>query len=435
MEAENPNPEAVEKENEKAKFTRLTSAEDLEELMQIVTSKSWLTLSTSFAIIFIALVWSFFGTIPIKVKGSGISLTQEGPYVITTSIAGTVNRVYATAGQLVGEGTLIARLQNASLALDIQLKKEQIQVSENDLQAYNVRIESEDAARKSSIQKQIEATQLAMKSAQSKIPFLEKDLASKIRLEQIGILAPRDVENARNALQQAHLDIESNMAQVSSLQAQFSKSYAQDEINAKKAVIDAQKDELARLELQDKFLNVYAGKTGKVLEIVVSAGDHVDSGMEIASLELPLQKGQLLQYVACYGAEFGESLDVNLKTEIEVSGVDPKEYGYLLGTTQFITPYPVTSQELMAQVKNKDIVDFLKDDNKLVYLAIIRLDQDPHTQSGYRWSTGQGPPWLLDSGTTGTVLTITDEKPPIMYILPDKIAPYIFRHLSKDTNP
>ncbi len=427
MDTENLTSEAP----ESSKLKRVSSPEELEELMQIAGTKSIVALFSAFAIIFIALVWSFMGAIPIKVIGNGIVLSEEALYLVTSSIQGTVVKVYVTPGQRVGEGTLLARLRNTTLALDIVIKKQSIATSESDLNLFKIRVESEDAARKNSLQKQIDAAQLAVKSAESKLPFLEKDLASKIRLQQIGILAPKDVEEARNALQQAHLDIESNTAQIATLQAQYAQAYRQDEILAKEDDIATLYDELKRLELQDTFLDIKAGSAGKIIEILVTSGDRVETGAEIASIEPPLKKGQLLQCIACFGAQYGESLDVNLRTEIEVAGIDPKEYGYLIGTTKFVSPYPVTNQEIIAEVKNAAVADYLKDDNKLVYIANISLDQDPTTVSGYRWSTEKGPPWLLDAGTTGRVLTITQEKPPILYLLPEKIAPFFFRHLEK----
>ncbi len=425
METESSSPIASDSE----KLKKLSSSEDLDELMQIVGIKSKLALVTAFALIFITLVWSVLGSIPVKVTGNGISLTERGPYILSSQIQGIVTNVCVLPGQTIETGTLLVRLQNVSLALDIQLKQGEILQSENELLLFTIRSEKEDAARKNTVLQQISAAQLALKSAESKLPFLEKDLESKKRLQASGIIAPKDVEEAKNALQQAQLDIKSNAALVASLQAQFSQSYRQDEIGAKQNQIDSLKGELARLELQDKFLDIYADRAGKILELLVSAGDRVDPGSVIASLELPLVVGEHLQFIAAFGAQYGESLDVNLKAEIQVSGIDPKEYGYLVGTIKYVTPYPVTTQEITAEVKNKEIADYLKGEDKLVYLAVIRLEEDPRTPSGYQWSTRQGPPWQIDAGTTGRVLALVEEKPPILYILPPEVAPYIYRHL------
>ncbi len=413
----------------KPQTRRLSSSEDLEELMQIVGIKSKLALITAFALFFIIFVWSVLGSIPIKVTGNGISLTEQGPYIVSSQIQGMVTNVCVHPGESIEAGTLLVRMQNLTLALDSQLKEAEITRAENSLLLFTIQVETEDAARKNSILQQISAANLAVQSAQGKLPFLEKDLEAKQRLQQQGILAQRDVEEAKNALNQAKLDIKSNTAQIASLQAQYSQIYRQDEIDAKKKAIKALQADLSRLQLQDKFLNVYSDKSGKILELLVSAGDRVDPGSVITTLELPLGKGQHLQYIACFGAQHGESLDVNLKAEIQVSGVDSKEYGYLIGKIKYITPYPVTTQEIIGEVKNKEIAQFLLDDEKLVYLATISLELDQTTPSGYKWSTKQGPPWPLDAGTTGQVLAIVDEKPPILYILPEEVSPFFFRHL------
>lgn len=376
MEPEKPNPELLKKDRDR----KLTSSEDLEELMQIVGTKSWWALITTLTIILIAIIWSFLGSIPIKVAGNGISLTEEGPYVVSSQIRGVVTKVHVYPGQEVEKDSLLVQLQNASLALDIQLKKDQILQAENDLNLFKSK-----------------------------------------------------VEKAQEELAQPHQDIAPSPSRIEELKAQKALAYHEDERATKQAALNNTKAELARLELQSQFLKVYAGKKGKVLEVLVSPGDVLNPDTEIASIELPLEKDQHLQFIACFGAQYGESLDVNLKSEIEVSGIDPKEYGYLLGTTKFITPYPVTNEALVAKVRNKAIADYLKSENPLVYLAVISLDLDPSTPSGYRWSSGKGPPWQLDAGTTGRVLIVTEEKPPILYVLPEDVAPFLYRELSKSS--
>ena len=51
---------------------RLSSPEQLDQLMQIVHSRSWLSLAALASLVGLALAWSIFGRIPIMIAGKGI---------------------------------------------------------------------------------------------------------------------------------------------------------------------------------------------------------------------------------------------------------------------------------------------------------------------------------------------------------------------------
>jgi hypothetical protein len=51
---------------------RLSSPEQLDQLMQIVNSRSWLSLAALGSLVGLAVVWSIFGRIPIMVAGKGV---------------------------------------------------------------------------------------------------------------------------------------------------------------------------------------------------------------------------------------------------------------------------------------------------------------------------------------------------------------------------
>jgi hypothetical protein len=51
---------------------RLSSPEQLDQLMQIVNSRSWLSLAALGSLVGLAVVWSIFGRVPIMVAGKGV---------------------------------------------------------------------------------------------------------------------------------------------------------------------------------------------------------------------------------------------------------------------------------------------------------------------------------------------------------------------------
>ncbi len=417
--------------SEREKLEKLVASDALDLLLQVIGSKAWIVLWCCFSLLIIGISWSLLGAIPVKVQGTGISMTESGPFIVVAQIEGTVINTCVSSGEFVEKGDLLVELENPGLAFDIEHKKSSLVSKEADLQALMQRIEAEKAARNATIIKEIETTVFSLKTAESNIAFLQKDLESKQRLEKMGIIPQHTVEDAKNKLEQTKIDIESYRATMVRLKADLSKSYRVEELQAKISEVGGTRTDLARMTFESQNLEVRAGRSGKVLELVVANGDRIVPGMEIASVEVPITKGEHLRYYACFPAQYGDLLDVDLPVEIAVSGVDPKQYGFLLGKTKFVSPYPVTSQELKSDVRNAEIAQFLRGGDEVVYSAIIELQVDPTTKSGYAWSSKSGPPWQLSSGTIGTIQTIVDRKPPIIYILPVDFSPTLYKLLSK----
>lgn len=68
----------------KESLERLSSPEQLDQLMQVVNAKSWLSLSALGALVGLAVLWSIFGRIPIAISGKGVFVhpTQTDPNLV-----------------------------------------------------------------------------------------------------------------------------------------------------------------------------------------------------------------------------------------------------------------------------------------------------------------------------------------------------------------
>jgi hypothetical protein len=62
----------------KAALARLSSPEELDQLMQVTTPKGWLALLGLVGLILVALMWGVLGHIPTIAQGQGVLLKQEG---------------------------------------------------------------------------------------------------------------------------------------------------------------------------------------------------------------------------------------------------------------------------------------------------------------------------------------------------------------------
>src|SRR5260370_12927642 len=106
-----------------AALDRLSSPEQLDQLMQVTTPKSWLALVACCVLVVIAVAWGIWGSIRIDVHGRGILIKHRGVFVATAFGDGRVAEILVGEEELVTNGQLSARLTVPELSLKIQQAK------------------------------------------------------------------------------------------------------------------------------------------------------------------------------------------------------------------------------------------------------------------------------------------------------------------------
>ena len=425
----------TEPQKKESRFKRPALADELDTMMVVVKPKGWLAVYSGLAILLVIILWGFLGKIPIVVSGLALSLSTEGTYVVVAQTEGTVVEILAHEGQVVEKGQVLVRIVDPVSQLSIVVQEQKIEIAENNLNEMRIKIAHEEKERGEALLKKIHSEEYALENSQSTLPYLEKDLESKIRLNKEGIISLPDVERARAALRKTQNDIQQLQANIQSLEAEYATAYRPGEIQAAEIALFELKKQLERTQLERTFLEVRSEREGTLLEILVSNGSRVKLGEVVATIELPLEKEQWLRFYAAVGGEYGVLLKKGLPVQVEVAGVDPKQYGYLLGTIDYVSPYPVSTAEMTASVANAELANFLKGGQEAVYAVSVKLIPDPTTQSGLKWTTRYGPARQISTGTLGIARVVVQEKRPIFYILPEEIGPYVQEFLPHPNTP
>ncbi len=90
---------------------RLSSPEQLDQIMQVIPLRGWLALIALAAVVVAAVVWSVVGTIPVQVSGQGLLLGQEGIRRLLAPSDGTVVD-HRRGGDTVHKGDVVVQLQD-----------------------------------------------------------------------------------------------------------------------------------------------------------------------------------------------------------------------------------------------------------------------------------------------------------------------------------
>ena len=82
----------------KTALEKISSPDQLDEVIVITPPSFWLAMTGMGVVLLIALLWSIFGRIPVKVTAYGIYMTDNGIHVVYAENGGTVEEVLVRDG-------------------------------------------------------------------------------------------------------------------------------------------------------------------------------------------------------------------------------------------------------------------------------------------------------------------------------------------------
>lgn len=114
----------------------------------------------------------------------------------------------------------------------------------------------------------------------------------------------------------------------------------------------------------------------------------------------------------------GSMIQPGMDAKLALSSVKQEQYGLLLGKVSAVGDLPASEQEMLRALGNESLAQKLIADGSLIEIRIAILS-DSTSETGYRWSTGTGPPikhLRLPSLCQGSI--IIEERRPISLIMP-----------------
>lgn len=98
---------------------KLSSPEQLDQLIRLTSPKAWLVLVAIGLILFCAAIWGYRGSIITKIEGTGILLNNAGVYTLNSESMGQVTDIRFENGDMVNKGDVIARVAQPELVEQI----------------------------------------------------------------------------------------------------------------------------------------------------------------------------------------------------------------------------------------------------------------------------------------------------------------------------
>ena len=107
----------------KESLDRLSSPERLDQLMQVVSPRSWLPLAALGSVVGVAVIWSIYGRIPITIEGRGVLIYPSNVVPVQSKSAGQLMALNIKVGDVIKKGQVLATIDQAELRKQLQQQR------------------------------------------------------------------------------------------------------------------------------------------------------------------------------------------------------------------------------------------------------------------------------------------------------------------------
>jgi HlyD family secretion protein len=401
----------------KVSLERLSSPEQLDQLMQVTNPRGWLALAGFGALLLTALAWGVFGAIPTTAGGEGILIRSGGVTELVANGSGQVETVLVTVGQEVAEGEVVARIRQDALGR---------QIIDAQARLGDLRAETRELERYTEEQKRLSARDLAQQRAnlERTIDTLERErgllkerMAAERELLAGGLITKGTLLATEQSLNVATDQLAASRLERTGLELKRLEANQRldQELEARRNGVRDLELEIRELEARrQEEVTIVSSHAGRVLELMVDGGDVVTPGTPILSLEVISEE---LMAVVFVPASAGKQVQPGMAVRVSPSTVKREAYGYILGEVTWVSEFPATSRGMERLLANAELVARLMEQGPPIQVNVA-LRRDPATPTGFAWSSSTGPDVEITSGTLTQGSVIVQQERPINLVIP-----------------
>jgi HlyD family secretion protein len=403
----------------KVALDRLSSPEQLDAMVQVVTLRSWIALAPFISLLALALAWGIFGSIPTKVTGKCLLIQTGGLRDVTAGSAGRITEMTVKVGDILTVGQTVALLAQPDIAERIRTSEDrmaELRRQESELQG---QISRAQGLSRSLVEQQRSALERQITAAQERSRVVNERIKSQQSLFEQGLITRQTLLNSQNELAATQQEIENARSQLqqASLRGAEDDKRALQEITAARNQISETRRSLQSLQsnlaLATQVTSSYAGR---IVELKAGPGTLISQGSALLTVESADGGRNELEAVIYIPATEGKKVAQGMDAQIVPSTVKREEHGFMLARVHAVSEYAATAESMLATLQNRQIVQELAAGSSPIEVRATLQAAD--TASGFRWSSADGPPFKVRTGTLGTAEIVVHRQAPITLVIP-----------------
>jgi HlyD family secretion protein len=402
-----------------AALERLNSPEQLDQRISVIPPAMRVLAASTTVIILAALAWAVFGSVPTRVVGRGVLLSdKEGNFAIAPISSGLVLEMFVKPGDQVMAGAEIASIEQKLLRAQIDNGMEQVYRLEANLTQLRAANAAQIRQSDETAQRQQSATDEQVSANEVRRDQLRQLVAGYEGLRAKGMISQTEVIAKQDQLNQSLLELVNAKAKRVEIEATAQKKRDDlAEIERQKQVeVDLKKAEVEQLRVEMAVGSIVKSPiSGVIQEIRVGRGDVASAGAVLATVG---QGGAgKLEVMALLSGNTRKRVLVGMQAHVVPDGTKKEEYGSMRGRVTSVSDGDVSIEHVEQILHNAQLTNSLFGDGSPL-LARIDLTPAKENRSGFTWWSGTGPPYKITPGTIATVDIIVDEVRPITLVIP-----------------
>lgn len=410
------------------------SLEELDQVMYVVSSKSWLALATVGLLLAVAVAWGFLGNVLTKVSGQGILIRSGVLFNIVGVSSGQILDVTVTEGQAIRRGTVVARLAQPEIEAELREARSLLAKLDEERSFLEAEQEKNVELVYTYIGKQRTTLEESIRIGTELVKELGELVHYYEQLRTAGTVSRLDLEKWKSELRQAQIRLLQDQQELAGLDLTRHRTDTQMEQNLLELTKTRVPVEERVLSLQERlrtFSEVKSLHSGVIVEMHRNPGDRLQEGESVATIEMsPWEDVAGAEDADLFRAKAGKPLVVafippfqgmelrpGMPVHVIPETLSEDEYGVMLGEVQAVSRYPASPKGMMRVLDNQELVETLTRGGAPI-MVTVSLWEAPDTPSGYLWSSGLGPPTTIESGTQCLIRVIARSQTPIELIIP-----------------
>jgi len=403
----------------KAALEKLSTPEKLDQLIQIISLRSWLVLLTIGLAMGTALTWSFTGRIKTKLHAVGVLLGGEVYNVVSTT-NGQLVQLSVDIGDSVRKGQVVAQVQQPEL--EQQIEEARAALTERKLELQQLLAFGSQGSRlqQQFIEQKQQSLQQQIKANEKSLGFQRQQLAIERELLAKGLITRSQFVNTQQQIEHIQSQIESlkaQLAQTASQKLNVDFDLKQKITLLKQRIAQEQRNLTQLQERYDLNTHIKSLYRGQVVEVLSKTGIIVSQGTPLFKLKSNEVAGKRVRGVLYVSSRDGKKIKSGMQAFVVPATVQPQEYGYMKARVTYVSDFPVTQQGMMVSMNNDRIVQGLLSLGA-PFEVHVEFEKDPQAYSGYRWTSARGPDISINAGTSCSGKITVREEAPISLVVP-----------------
>ncbi|MGW4107582.1 HlyD family efflux transporter periplasmic adaptor subunit, partial [Streptomyces sp. NPDC004976] len=156
---------------------------------------------------------------------------------------------------------------------------------------------------------------------------------------------------------------------------------------------------------------------GRITALAVGTGQIVSTGTDVAAVEKVARARAPLYATVYVPAESAAGIPAHAPVDLTVQSVPSQEYGVLHGRVTSVDRSAQSAQQIAAFLGDSRLGEQFTREGRPVAVT-VELKKASGTESGYEWSSADGPPFELTSMTLAEGSVRLTERRPVDWLLP-----------------